>query len=262
MSDADVRRAAEEMIDVRGATWDGATAPELAAALGVPRLELRAEVESTQDIAHALAERGAPHGTVVLADAQRSGRGRMGRSWTSAPGQGVWCTLVLRPTDLRAVDVLSIRLGLFIAEALDHLSGEPLRLKWPNDLLRHGRKIGGILAEARWSGAALSWIAVGVGLNVRTPDIPQAAGLPEGVMRHDVLVAIVQAARRAGDAVGWLTGDELNRYRTRDALMGRHVVEPGAGEVAGISDSGALLVRGSSGIQEYRAGTIRFAEES
>jgi hypothetical protein len=78
----------------RGPTWDGITAEELERALQLPRLELRAEVESTQDIAHALAEQGTPDGTFVLADAQRAGRGRMGRSWASELGAGIWCTMI------------------------------------------------------------------------------------------------------------------------------------------------------------------------
>lgn len=245
------------------ATWDGVTARELAAALRIPRLELRAEVESTQDIAHALAEQGAPQGTVVLADAQRSGRGRMGRSWASDPGAGVWCTVVARPTDARAVDVLSVRVGLLVAEALDALAGgQAIRLKWPNDLLLGDGKLGGILLEARWSGTALSWVAIGIGVNVRAPDVPQAAGFPPGVRRRDVLAGIVRGVQAAIAGEGWLTAGELERYRSRDALLGRDIVGPGAGRVTGIAASGALLVESGRGIQEYRAGTIRYAEDA
>jgi BirA family transcriptional regulator, biotin operon repressor / biotin---[acetyl-CoA-carboxylase] ligase len=250
-------------------TWDGASAEQLGQLLDVPRVELRNEVESTQDIAHALAEQGAAHGTVVLADAQRSGRGRMGRSWASEPGAGVWCTIVARPTDPRAVDVLSVRVGLQIAEALDVLiGGETIRLKWPNDLLRGDGKLGGILIEARWSGTTLSWIAIGVGVNVRPPAVPYAAGLALGIPRRDVLAGIVRAVDSATNARGWLTAEELGRYRSRDALLGRRIIEPGRGKVMGIAESGALLVEsnggvgGMEGVQEYRAGTIRYAEDA
>jgi len=244
-------------------TWDGMTASALARSLNVPRLELRAEVESTQDIAHALAEQEAPHGILVLADAQRSGRGRMGRSWASEPGNGVWCTMVARPTDPRGVDVLSIRLGLGIAEELDTLARpEGIRLKWPNDLLLNGGKLGGILIEARWSGSTLSWVAIGIGINVRAPDVPRAAGFGPDVQRRDVLAGVVRAAQAATSATGWLTPDELRRYRSRDALAGREIVEPGRGQVTGIAESGALLVETRQGRQEYRAGTIRYAEDA
>jgi BirA family biotin operon repressor/biotin-[acetyl-CoA-carboxylase] ligase len=244
-------------------TWDGAPAADLAQQLNVPCLELRTEVESTQDIAHALAEQGAVHGTIVLADAQRSGRGRMGRSWASEPGAGVWCTIIARPHDARALDVLSVRVGLHVAEALDGLAGgETIRLKWPNDLLLAGRKLGGILIEARWSGAKLSWIAIGVGINVETPNVAAAVGFPAGVRRRDVLSRIVRAVDAAINAAGWLTSNELERYRSRDALVGRDIVEPGPGRVKGIAESAALLVESNEGVQEYRAGTIRYAEDA
>ena len=251
------------MAAVRGPTWDGITAEELERALHLPRLELRAEVESTQDVAHALAEQGAPEGTLVLADSQRAGRGRMGRNWASEPGAGVWCTMIARPADLRALDVLSIRLGLGIAEALDAFAhGKTLRVKWPNDLLLDDRKLGGILIEARWSGATLSWVAIGMGINVRVPAVAQATGLGASVPRRHVLEAVVGAAKAATSAGGWLTEDELRRYRSRDALVGRAIAEPGRGRVTGIAESGALLVETDSGVQEYRAGTIKYAEDA
>jgi BirA family transcriptional regulator, biotin operon repressor / biotin---[acetyl-CoA-carboxylase] ligase len=244
-------------------TWDGATAADLAQQLNVPRLELRSEVESTQDIAHALAEQGAAPGTVVLADAQRSGRGRMGRNWASEPGAGVWCTIIARPTDVSALDVLSVRVGLHVAEALDVLTGgDRIQLKWPNDLVLAGKKLGGILIEARWSGTSLSWIAIGVGVNVQAPKVLQGAGFPVAVQRRDVLSGIVRGVNAATDATGWLTASELDRYRSRDTLVGRDIVEPGAGRVRGIAESGALLVESNGGVQEYRAGTIRYAEDA
>ena len=251
------------MAAARGPTWDGDTAEELERALHLPRLELRAEVESTQDIAHALAEQGAPDLTLVLADAQRSGRGRMGRSWASEPGAGVWCTMIARPSDPRAVDVLSVRLGLGIAEALDPLARPgTIALKWPNDLVLGQGKLGGILIEARWSGATLSWVAIGMGINVRVPDVPHATGLGAGVRRRDVLEAVVGAAKDATSATGWLTADELRRYRSRDALIERSITEPGRGRVTGIAESGALLVETDGRLQEYRAGTIKYAEDA
>jgi BirA family biotin operon repressor/biotin-[acetyl-CoA-carboxylase] ligase len=67
------------------------------------------------------------------------------------------------------LELLSVRVGLAVARALDPHVPTPVRLKWPNDLMLGGRKLGGILCEARWQGAVLGWIAVGVGLNVRNP---------------------------------------------------------------------------------------------
>jgi BirA family biotin operon repressor/biotin-[acetyl-CoA-carboxylase] ligase len=213
-----------------------------------------------------LAEADAPAGTVVVADTQRAGRGRLGRVWSSPPGQGVWCTIIERPSDPGVLDVLSIRIGLRLAEGLDALAGERVRVKWPNDLVVRGGKVGGILTEARWSGSTLAWVAVGVGVNVIAPDdAPSAAGLLPGTHRADVLHAIVRAVRAAASVEGHLSDDELARFAMRDALSGRRILEPSEGRVAGISTSGALLVDppapAGKGRAQHRAGTIRFAEE-
>lgn len=250
------------MTDQPSGTWEGRNAADLAATLQVPRVDLHAIVDSTQDIAHALAEHGAVAGTVVVADAQRAGRGRQGRVWSSAPGSGVWCTILERPHDARAADVLSLRAGLFLAEALEVLAGEMVRVKWPNDLVLPGGKVAGILVEARWSGATPAWVAVGVGVNVRAPEVAGAAGLPRGTDRVQVLAAVVGAVRTACAAGGWLTEDELRRYALRDLLVGRRVRAPAEGIVVGIASSGAIILRTAQGTEQYRAGTIQLAEDT
>ena len=250
------------MTDQASDTWEGHSAADLAGLLRVSRVELYAVVDSTQDVAHALAEQGAVGGTVVVADAQRAGRGRQGRAWSSDPGRGVWCTIIERPHDARAVDVLSLRAGLYLAEALDPLAGETVRVKWPNDLMLRGGKVAGILAEARWSGSTPSWVAVGVGVNVATPDVAAAAGLPPGPGRAHVLAAIVGAVRAACAAPGWLTDDEVQRYARRDLLVGRRVLAPAEGTVLGIAPSGAIILRTAHGTEQYRAGTIPLAEDT
>src|SRR5438132_4074488 len=111
------------------------------------------------DVAHEIARRGAPAGTIVLADAQTSGRGRGGSSWISEPGQGIWITLIERPADPSSFDVLSLRIGLHAARALDLFASEPVRIKWPNDLYVEGAKLGGVLIEARWRNLELEWVA-------------------------------------------------------------------------------------------------------
>jgi BirA family biotin operon repressor/biotin-[acetyl-CoA-carboxylase] ligase len=242
-------------------TWDGYDATAIAKRLGLANVWMYAETDSTLDLAHAMAEKGVPAGALVVADAQRSGRGRMGRSWSSEPGRGVWCTLVERPRDAKALDVLSIRVGLRLAEALDALAGARVGVKWPNDLVLGGRKLGGILTEARWSGASLAWVAIGVGVNVLAPTgVDGATGLPAGTLRVDALVAIVAAVRSAAAAAGELTRDELARYASRDVLVGRRIVSPVAGTVTGIAASGALMVDTARGVEQHRSGTIELAE--
>lgn len=241
-------------------TWDGLAARGVGARLGLTNVAIYSEVESTQDIAHELAEQGAPAGALVVADAQSSGRGRHGKSWTSQPGQGVWCTIVERPVDPGAIEVLSLRIGIRLATALDQLAGQRVQLKWPNDLVLprdlHFAKLGGILTEARWSGSSLAWVAVGVGVNVTRPEVSGAAWLPDGTARLDVLRAVVSAVRQAAASRGPLTSAEIARFDERDALAGRRIVSPGIGSVEGIDPAGALLVRHDGGVRAYRSGTV------
>jgi BirA family biotin operon repressor/biotin-[acetyl-CoA-carboxylase] ligase len=255
--------------------WDGHTAETLARSCGVPRFVLLGETDSTQDTAHALAEAGAVAGTTIVADSQRAGRGRLGRSWSSEPGLGVWCTVIERP-DAGALDVLSLRVGLSVAEALNPFSSARVGLKWPNDLVIPRStvvpsaardlllKLGGILVEARWSGSTLGWVAIGVGINVVAPHaVAGAAGLDHQAKRKDVLVAVVRAVRAAAAATGRFTDDELRRYRQRDALAGQRIISPVDGVVTGISARGALIVETGAGgsIEHVRAGTIQLKTE-
>src|SRR5438874_2355852 len=157
------------------------TAEMLARTLSLPRVELFDQVGSTLDVAHDLAAVGAPAGTMIVADAQTGGRGRMGRAWRSEPGGGVWMTVIERPTDGLALETLSLRVGLLVAPALDALAASPIRLKWPNDLYVGDRKLAGILIEARWREGRPDWVAIGVGINLRPPvDEGQAIGLRDG----------------------------------------------------------------------------------
>ena len=221
-------------------------------------------------MAHDLAARGADAGTVVVADAQTAGRGRMGRSWRSEPGAGLWLTLIERPRDPSALDVLSLRVGLALAPALDPFADAEVRLKWPNDLYVGERKLGGILIEARWREGEPEWVAIGVGINLRPPaSEPRAVGLRDGTPRDDVLAAIVPRLRAAAALAGPLTAAERSAFAGRDLAVGRRCREPAAGVVQGIDASGALLVAIASGdaspggprVVAVRAGSLILEEE-
>jgi BirA family biotin operon repressor/biotin-[acetyl-CoA-carboxylase] ligase len=246
--------------DTLAPALDGAPADRLAASLGVPRVDLYASVTSTLDVAHAIAPT-APSGTLVVADEQRAGRGTHGRRWTSPPGMGLWLTLVERPDDALALEVLSLRCGLYAAEALAPLASAPIAVKWPNDLYVRGRKLAGVLIETRWRGTSPEWVSIGFGLNVAPPPIDGAIGLAPETTRRDALVLLVPALRRAALATGHLTDDELTRWAARDVARGRVIESPSAGTVAGISARGELLVRGSDATETaHRSGTLTFAE--
>jgi BirA family biotin operon repressor/biotin-[acetyl-CoA-carboxylase] ligase len=240
--------------------FDGLRADELSALLDVPRVELFATATSTLDIANAIGPT-APAGTLVIADEQTAGRGRLGRSWASVRGAGIWLTLVERPEDPLALEVMSLRCGLYAAEALDALAGAHIGVKWPNDLYVRGRKLAGVLIETRWRGASPEWVSIGFGLNVAQPPIDTAVGLATGATRRDALVRLVPALRRAALATGLLTDDELARWQARDVARGRVIEAPSAGTVAGISQRGELLVRSADdAVTAHRSGTLTFAE--
>lgn len=245
------------------ALYDGLSPEALRARLDLPRVEVWESIGSTLDAAHALAAGGAPAGTLVLAERQTAGRGRAGRRWASAPGAGIWLTLVERPTEADAVELLAIRLGLRAARALDRFAPEPVRLKWPNDLYCGGGKLAGILVESRWRDARVDWVAMGFGLNVRAPDdVPGAAALRPGTSRVEVLSELVPALRAAAAARGDLDGGEAAEWRARDLARGRAVREPAAGVVQGIDARGALVVRTPAGDVACRSGSLIFEEDA
>jgi BirA family biotin operon repressor/biotin-[acetyl-CoA-carboxylase] ligase len=242
------------------ALLDGLRADELAQRLGLPRVALHASVGSTLDVAHRLAP-DAPSGTLIVADEQTAGRGRHGRRWSSEPGAGLWLTMIERPTDARALDVLALRCGLYAAEALEPLAGARLCLKWPNDLYASGRKLAGILIETRWRGTAPDWVAIGFGLNVRAPALETAIGLVPGATRLAALERLVPALRRAAAASRHLTADELARWRERDLSTDRIASAPAAGRVAGIESDGQLVVLAADGVvTRHRTGSLTFAD--
>ncbi len=240
--------------------YDGRSAAELRAVLDLPRVEVRDTVTSTLDVAHELAAAGAPAGTLVLADAQRAGRGRGGRSWSSAHGAGIWLALLERPTDAAWLELLSLRVGIRAAPVLERYAGERVLLKWPNDLYTSRGKLGGVLVEARWREARAEWVAIGVGINVQLPaEVSGAAALGDAD-RVAVLAELVPALRAAAAARGRLTPNELARFAERDLARGRRIVEPATGVVAGIDDQGALLVDGEGGAVRCRVGSLVMAE--
>jgi BirA family biotin operon repressor/biotin-[acetyl-CoA-carboxylase] ligase len=220
-------------------------------------VELLETTTSTLDVAHRLAADAAPAGTLVIANEQTAGRGRGGKSWQSSPGAGLWLTLIERPADTSGLGVLSLRIGLAAAEALDRFAPEPIRLKWPNDLYIDRSKLAGILVEARWREQSIEWIAIGLGVNVRPPEkITGAAWLDPGTSRIDVLAELVPGLRTAALATGPLNEDELEEFNARDLARGRVCTEPAMGHVAGINADGELLVTLADSVVAFRSGSL------
>jgi BirA family biotin operon repressor/biotin-[acetyl-CoA-carboxylase] ligase len=196
------------------------------------------ETSSTNDRARALAAAGAPHGTLVTAGAQTAGRGRQGRSWSAPPGRALLCSLLLRRYD----ELLPLRAGLAVAD----LAGPEARVKWPNDVLLDGRKLAGVLVEARPHDG---WAVLGMGVNVAVepaalpPELRDRAatlGRPPAALEATLDELLGHLERRLAEpAAGCLAA-----LRARDALLGRPLRwDGGEGTGAGIDDTGALLVR-------------------
>jgi BirA family transcriptional regulator, biotin operon repressor / biotin---[acetyl-CoA-carboxylase] ligase len=226
-------------------------------------------VASTMDLVHELAERGAEAGSMVVATEQLQGRGSRGRPWHSPPG-GLWLSALYRPPSTGGLELLSVRVGLAVARALDPYVPTPVRLKWPNDLMHDGRKLGGILCEARWQGAALGWIAVGVGLNVRNPvpgELRETAvslvELEPDIQLETVLHSVAAAIRALDLGAERLSPAELELFAARSWLDGREIREPLAGTVTGLTDDGALRVRTPQGSHvSLRHGSVELADVS
>ncbi|HVO34739.1 MAG TPA: biotin--[acetyl-CoA-carboxylase] ligase [Gemmatimonadales bacterium] len=237
--------------------YDGLDAEEIRRRTGAARVELRGSVGSALDVAHELAAAGAPHGLLVLADAQTAGRGRQGRSWHSPAGAGAWVVALLRPAEAPSAGALAIRVGLRLVEAVAEIAPRARpRLKWPNDLIVRHRKAGGVLCEARWQGEKLGWIAVGIGVNVRGPLAPalrhSAIALKAAeatVTRVRLLEALVP---RLWDAA---TPPALDAAE-QDAFLRLRWHEDGASDAhagaLGVDENGALLVPRPDGSLDRR----------
>lgn len=218
------------------------------------------EIESTNSEAKALALKGAPEGTVVVAEAQTAGRGRLGRRWTSPAGKGLLFSVVLRPAlSMNEAHLLTLVAAAAAADAIEKHVSTRVRIKWPNDLIVDDRKVGGILMEVSGEQDEVDWVVVGIGLNVNTEfsELPVAlrrtatslkmAG-GEAVDRSDVLATLLlclEAHYMAAVRGGFERA--LSAFRERDYLVSRTIsVEtrqgPVVGRAAGIDDRGALLV--------------------
>ncbi len=132
---------------------------------------------STNDLAKRLAEVQVPEGTVIVAEEQTSGRGRLGRPWVSPRG-GVWLSVILRPRlPLAHVPLIGLAAATAVARAIRVTTGLLARVKWPNDVLVDGHKVVGILVE---SGTGAEWVVVGIGINANVPRraLPVGTGYP------------------------------------------------------------------------------------
>jgi len=232
------------------------------------------EVGSTSDVAKELAEEGAAHGEVVIAERQTAGRGRRGRAWASPAGKNLYLSVVLRPElpPQRAPEltlVASVALCDVVRQA-----GVEAGIKWPNDLLAGGRKLAGILTELAAEPDTVHWVVLGIGvnLNVRAEDFPEelrgeatSLAIERGQPAPRALFTAALLARLEE----WLDrhaaegfGPVRLAWKERSATLGREVrVEVEGREVTGVAEdldeTGALLVRCGKRLARVTSGDVQ-----
>jgi BirA family biotin operon repressor/biotin-[acetyl-CoA-carboxylase] ligase len=222
-------------------------------------------VGSTNEHAFGLAARGAPEGTVVLADEQRKGRGRLQRVWQSPPGRNIYTSVVLRPPFKAAVAPrITLMAGVAVADCLGEYVTEGVSLKWPNDVLIGGRKVCGILTEMKAIGDQVDFVIVGIGLNVnmrreefdreirsRATSVLEETGA--AASRQDLAVRLYRSLEKWYKTLleggfppvreRWLAcaGIQGKKIRTGPGEDAQH------GEVLGVDEDGALLIADDHG---------------
>lgn len=239
------------------------------------RIHYFEQVDSTQEVARELAASGAAHGTIVVAERQTAGRGRMGRTWHSPTGVNLYTTIILRPAmPLAEVPRLSLVAGVAVAEALEREAPGIVGLKWPNDVWLRGRKAGGIIAEAVTDAnqdLACVLLGIGININLATADIPddlrdKATSLRIATGHACDRIAIAESLFNLLDLryrETLASGFESVRpaWERYSALTGRTVSIVGAGRrvtgiVKGIDSDGALLLDAGGHVERIVAGEV------
>ncbi len=231
------------------------------------------ETGSTNDEARRLAEAGAPEGTLVLAEHQTAGRGRLGRRWEAPAGSSLLLSLIFRP-DLapNQVQRLTMACGLAVTDAVERQTGLAAGLKWPNDIVVGGAKAGGMLTEVGLRGSRLEYVVVGIGLNVNLDPqhLPPGLLMPATSLSH----ALGQPVDRLALLWAFLSAVEMRylalragclphtEWAQRLVTLGQLVTvsAPGMcveGVAEGVNADGALLVRRDDGrLETVLAGDV------
>lgn len=232
------------------------------------RLEQYPELGSTSDEIIRRAQAGEPAGLAVLAFRQTAGRGSRGRSWV-APQGNLNLSLLLRPErPARDAGLFSLMAGLAVVEALTALGAQDLSLKWPNDILHHGAKLAGILIDAAPQGEGLAWLALGIGVNLRSA--PQIAGRqttdlsqqgleitpPQAAWAILARLKVWQEATGSEITQAWLAHGHKPGTSLEILYAGQQIL----GLFAGLSPRGELLLQREDRIETLNTGEILRAE--
>ncbi|HOW35248.1 MAG TPA: biotin--[acetyl-CoA-carboxylase] ligase [Candidatus Omnitrophota bacterium] len=219
-------------------------------------------LDSTMDIAFDLGMHNAPEGTVVLAEGQSRGRGRLGRNWSSPKGKGIYLSIILRPLSSPSeVSRLTLLTAVAVSEAIKQVTGVSALIKWPNDLLVDDKKIAGILTELNAEVDRVKFVVIGIGINVNTrPDaLPEGAtslrGILQGpVSRVELTKEILrQVERRYGELNKHGFAAIAQCWKGLSVTLNKRIkiTDPGGmieGVAVDIDKDGGLLIRKDSGV--------------
>ena len=221
-------------------------------------VELLASVDSTNTELKRRAAQGAPHGSVLIAEEQTAGRGRLGRSFDSAPGGGIYLSVLLRP-DCAPAELMSLtaQAAMAVRRAIFEACGEKAGIKWVNDLLLGGKKICGILTELSLDAAGrVAWAVVGAGVNCNRAQFPEELqGVAGSILTQTG--RRVDRCRLAAAMIRQLSGlprlDWYDEYRAACLTLGRRVTLHAPGRIPVLAEAldvdreAALVVRGEDG---------------
>lgn len=224
------------------------------------------QTTSTQVLAHQWAKEGAVEGALVLAEKQESGRGRLGRSWYSPPYTGIWMSLILRPKiPLAHAPHMTLLASVGVTKAIRRVTGLPVQIKWPNDLLINGKKVCGILCELRGEQDQIHYLVTGIGINVNTKetDLPPelkpiatslAIELGSPIHRASLIAVILEeleliytrylaegfpVVRTEWEQAAGMLGQMVKAHTSQGELTGKAL---------SLNENGALLMQTENGI--------------
>ena len=244
---------------------------------GIVHLET---VDSTNNIAKQIAAKGCPEGTIVVAEEQQLGRGRLARGWFSPYGKGVWFSLILRPPFApQDAPKCTLLAAVAVTRALRRTTGLECKIKWPNDILWQNKKLVGILTEMSAEMDAINYVVIGMGINVNIHEgdfppelkdiavsLAQAAGVE--FSRVAVLQAVLEELETLyQEALDSGFAPVLDAWRSLSATLGQDVRVIGLksefeGVAQDIDEDGALLVESADGLKRVLAGDVSIRAKS
>ncbi len=223
-------------------------------------------IGSTMDAAFQLGVEGIDEGTVVCAESQTKGKGRLGRSWVSPKGKGIYMSVVLRPSLMPAdLTQLTLLCAVAVCEAVGGFCGVPAKIKWPNDILVHNKKLAGILTESSAEMDRVRFVVVGIGVNVNAPlsQMPEhSTSIKNETGKRASRVVLMQEILRSLERWYIILGAQgfvpvITRWKELSSTLGRHVrlVDP-SGDVEGravdLDEYGGLIIQGENGLKVKR----------